>query len=136
MKPFLHSVRQKISDYTMGWTHFWRGIHILSFCNMNVSCLLQSKLCFYLQLCSPRLISIFCCFCDQLILSDKVKCKHMKRKGYYCKPLRYAHLSCVIFDDMHFWIVSENTWDMQFLVFYLEVRHFWGRHFSLKLGSI
>ena len=25
--------------------------------------------------------------------------------------LSYAQLRCVIFDDMHFWIVFENTWD-------------------------
>ena len=23
---------------------------------------------------------------------------------------------CVILDDMHVWIVSENTWDMSFLI--------------------
>ena len=42
-------------------------------------------------------------------------------------------MSSVIFDDRHFWIVSENTWNMHFLVFYLEVMHFWDMHFSLKL---
>ena len=52
----------------------------------------------------------------------------------YSKALSYAHLRCVIFDDMHFWIVSGNIWDMQSLlnslklctyeVFLIEVMHF------------
>ena len=46
--------------------------------------------------------------------------------------LSYAHLSCVIFDNMHFCIVSENTWDV-FFVKFLEAMHFRGMHFLVFL---
>ena len=40
-------------------------------------CCAQTKLRSNLRLCSPRLISNFCCFLEELILSDKVKYKNM-----------------------------------------------------------
>ena len=53
---------------------------------------------------------------------------------YYSKHLSYAHLSCVIFDDVHFWIsvwkyltyaiVVKFLEAMHFLAFLLEVMHF------------
>ena len=33
------------------------------------------------------------------------------------KAFSYAPLSWVILDGMHFWIVSKDTWDMQFLLY-------------------
>ena len=41
----------------------------------NVS--IQTKLWYNLKLCSPRLISTFCCFLEHLLLSDEVKYKNM-----------------------------------------------------------
>ena len=40
----------------------------------------QTKLRSNLRLCSPRLISSICCFLEQLILRDKVKCKNIIKK--------------------------------------------------------